>query len=329
MGKNIVSRWLPILLVLLVAAAGITAYVSWRNKDAGSVAADEYSVAKGDVVSSVVLTGNVVAGDEAAITAPVAGTLTWKAANGKPVTADQVIAEIATQSSGTKFVQDPVYVALLHEADLKIFAATQNYNTDPSSNNARLLADARGERAALVARASEFRAVSVKGAGESVQVVKATSAGVLVSDDSLVKVAQGQKLGAIQSGALAIQTPLADSDITNVIGKQILISQNGQVVRGQIAAVDHGKLSLTLPPQTSLIEGEVQVEIVFDIKKDVVAVPKEAVVFRDNKWWVQKSAEKEMTEVAVGVIGNDYIEITGGLSEGDLIEPSNQASDNQ
>jgi len=63
------------------------------------------------------------------------------------------------------------------------------------------------------------------------------------------------------------------------------------------------------------------VEIVLDKKNEVLAIPSEIVIFRDGKWFVDKSVNGEVERVGieVGLETDDYLEVISGLVEGDEV----------
>ena len=59
-----------------------------------------------------------------------------------------------------------------------------------------------------------------------------------------------------------------------------------------------------------------------DERKNVLSLPKGAIYYADGKPYVyilDENSYRQINWVDIGLIGDDRVEITGGLSEGDMV----------
>lgn len=154
--------------------------------------------------------------------------------------------------------------------------------------------------------------------------------------DDLVQT--GSMLSYVKEDAYTVSIDVSEEDIADIsIGDNVLIEFNAypdESYAGTVMAVTTTKTSdhatTVSYPVEIRIEGDTQklyggmtasITFVTDSVSDVLYVSRKAIIKQDGKTWVYTGAgeEKELKEVMTGFENSTVVEITRGLSEGDVI----------
>ena len=134
-----------------------------------------------------------------------------------------------------------------------------------------------------------------------------------------------------QEGGLIIESDLKDQDIG--LSDEVSISSEkyeGIIWKGIVINIADGKATISFSDCTNnsavcsakLSSGDtVSLEIKIKEKKNAVVVPKNYIIEKEGKSFVETKSNKEVVlrEIRMGIINGEYVEALEGISEGDVI----------
>ncbi|MFA6437345.1 MAG: biotin/lipoyl-binding protein [Candidatus Paceibacterota bacterium] len=134
-----------------------------------------------------------------------------------------------------------------------------------------------------------------------------------------------------QKGGLTIESDLQDKDVN--LSDEVSISSEkyeGITWKGIVINITDGKATISFSDcinddavcSNKLSSGDVvSLEIKIKEKKNAVVVPKNYIIEKEGKSFVQTKLDKEIVlrEIRTGIVNGEYIEALEGVSEGDII----------
>ena len=106
----------------------------------------------------------------------------------------------------------------------------------------------------------------------------------------------------------------------------VVTNSTGDVYGATVTAIDKDSSKITFeldqPDFTIAVGTRATVTVVQGEADNVWSLPKSCVFEADDFWFIyvlNDDGVREMRKVEIGLIGNDYIEITGGISENDTV----------
>jgi hypothetical protein len=107
---------------------------------------------------------------------------------------------------------------------------------------------------------------------------------------------------------------------------QVVTNQTGDVYDSTVTSVDKDSqkiiFELDQPDFSIKVGTRGTVTVVRGEADGVLSLPKTCVFAAEDFWFVYVLTDegvREMRKVTIGLVGNDYIEITGGVSESDSV----------
>jgi multidrug efflux pump subunit AcrA (membrane-fusion protein) len=138
----------------------------------------------------------------------------------------------------------------------------------------------------------------------------------------------------VKKGSTKIKCQVTEKDLPYVKeGSEVQIHLNDQTIPGRVTQVSGVIDSLTLSSQveirpdetvekSNLVPGTfVDIEIPLEVRREVISVPKEALVFKNSiaNVFVVENDTVKLTPVEVGLREREVVEIKSGLNEGDEV----------
>jgi multidrug efflux pump subunit AcrA (membrane-fusion protein) len=210
-------------------------------------------------------------------------------------------ARLTYQSSAASLKQLQKSLAdLQHTLNLNVDNARANYDIQKENNNYNILAS--------------------KAAGVVMNVNKKVG-------DYIKK---GDAVAVLGTGRIIIKLDIAESDITRLkLGERVLISLNSQQDRTYEASISKIYPSFNTTDQAFIAEAEfktapaqvlngtqLQANIIIQTKKNALMIPSYCII---NDHYVMLKGGKEKKKVNTGIRTLEWTEITGGISESDVL----------
>jgi RND family efflux transporter MFP subunit len=323
--------WWLIAIVLIVVG-----FIAFRPKTASTKKVIQHTVKRQDLTQSLVLSGKVDAAQKATLRFQTSGRLAWVGVNeGDWVNQWQALASLdardvkaALQKKlnaylDTRYTFDQTLEnnegEIIDDALKRILDKSQlglsNSVLDVEIQNLAL------EYATLTTPISGIvTSIGTKLAG--INVTPSQAEFVVVNPNSvyLSVTADQSEVGQIHNGMLATLTFDAFDEETQT-GSVSAIAFTPK--SGESSTVYEIKVSLPKVDNNYKYRIDMTADAVFTMreKKDTLAIPTSAITTKDGKSTVQKVTGKSITTVPI-TLGEEYdsmTEVTGGLSEGDVI----------
>ena len=166
--------------------------------------------------------------------------------------------------------------------------------------------------------------------------VKAPADGLVLSRSAMLGAVVGASAGPLfriaVNGELELQATVAETHLPGLAeGQSVMVSVPGQgkPVKGAVRLIAPevnkttrlGTLYITLPADAPLRTGNFASATVELVRKQALAIPAVAVLFRDGKPYVQKVVDGVVrsTPVKLGVRAAAFVEVADGIAQGDQI----------
>lgn len=115
-----------------------------------------------------------------------------------------------------------------------------------------------------------------------------------------------------------------------VIGQEAEITFNGEVFHGIVREKDYilsddGFLNIIVAIDKNssiIVNASIVVDVILDRKDNVLIIPNDALITEGNSYFADVLNDNdtvERKEIAIGIIGNKYVEVKSGLSEGEIL----------
>ena len=115
-----------------------------------------------------------------------------------------------------------------------------------------------------------------------------------------------------------------------VIGQEAEITFNGEVFHGIVREKDYilsddGFLNIIVAIDKNssiIVNASIVVDVILDRKDNVLIIPNDALITEGTSYFADVLNDNdtvERKEIAIGIIGNKYVEVKSGLSEGEIL----------
>lgn len=174
--------------------------------------------------------------------------------------------------------------------------------------------------------------LAIQKTNNSYNIINSQANGVVMNVNKKVGdyIKKGDAIAVLGTGKIIIKLDIAESDIDRVkLGQRVVISLNSRPDRRYEASVTKIYPSFNSTDQSFIVEAtfkenvqnvlngtQLQANLVVRTKKNALVIPSYSLV---NDHFVMLKGSKEKKSVSVGIRTMEWTEITGGLSEGDVI----------
>lgn len=334
--------------VVALAAAGLVAYGS-ASAPPKPVAAPQESrpaltvgvagVAARPITRMVVGTGSVAAWQHLTIAAEVAGLriVEVKVDEGDRVAQGQVLARLDDSILQAQLAQ---FEAAALEAEANLLNAQAEFRRAQELQASRNIAEAVFQQRQMAARATEARLGMIRAQRDEVKAkiaqtaIRAPSDGVVAKRTALmgtVSSVGAEMFRIIRDGRVELQAQVPELDIGRVkVGQPVRVVHGDDAVDGRVrlvgavvdAATRLGIVYVELPPDSGLKPGMFANAEIAVGTAEALAVPQEALVFRDGRpaaFAVGAGNRVAVRALETGTRQDGYVEIRSGLGRGDRI----------
>jgi len=166
----------------------------------------------------------------------------------------------------------------------------------------------------------------------SYNILNSQAGGVVMNVNKKVGdyVKKGDAIAVLGTGQIIIKLDIAEGDIDRVkLGQRVVISLNSRPDQHYEATVTKIYPSFNTTDQSFIVEAafkenlpnilngtQLQANLVVQTKKNALVIPSYSLV---NDHYVMLKGSKEKKNVSIGIRTMEWTEITGGLSDGDVI----------
>lgn len=329
-------RWKLSLVVLIVL--GIIGGIFYRRATAKEKI-ETVTVSRQDIKQTLELSGSVDAGEKVDLHFQTAGKLNWVGVKeGDSVKKWHVIATQDVRSVEKNIKQDLItFEQEVRDTD----QARKNWEADRRNTVLDLLKNAQGNLDSAVLD------VEIKNLSLELSKLISPITGIVTHIDTPiagVNITPTNTFQIVNPDTLYFSAEVDEADISKVVVNQAatitLDAYSDQPINSSVSWIDFATstsdgggtvvlVKLTLPHQDALfyrlgLNGDVTITI--DEKKDVLALPFEAIQDDDEGTFVTVKDGKETKRIAIttGIESDDAVEITSGLTEGaEVVIPNN------
>jgi hypothetical protein len=247
------------------------------------------------------------------------GALVWKVESGAVVDKDQVIAEIVGSTSSVLEYDTEVgdWSDRLALADREVMNRQNQYYLQMNSVNWNLWQTALSDRQRLLDEFNQkAQLVSVKQKSS----VKSPANGILTMSIMNGEVTLKSVIASLTDPqSWQTKVALSDPETTDLTDCAVRVISGQQSWEGKISSYDNQTLVLAMNDSLPAnLTGEL--EVIGQIKDNVVVVSRSDAWYQNGQWWVRKVGQSVPSNITVGLIGSDTLEVIDGVSEGDALK---------
>ncbi|MFD2184332.1 efflux RND transporter periplasmic adaptor subunit [Rhodoplanes azumiensis] len=346
-------RTVTIALPLVLIAAGLAAYaaapasapaqsstaVPARAEARPALTVSVAGVETRRITRSVVGTGSVAAWQPLTVAAEIAGLRIVEVTvdEGDRVTAGQVLARFEDAILQAQHAQ---YEAAALEAEANALNAQAELRRAQELQAGRNIAEATFQQRQMTARATEARLGMIRAQRDEVKariaqtVVRAPTDGIVAKRTALVGTVSSvgaELFKMIRDGRVELQAQVPELDLASVaVGQPVKVVHGDTVVAGRVRLVAPvvdpatrlGTVYVALPADSGLKPGMFANAEIVTGSAEVLAVPQEALVFRDGRpaaFAVGPDGRVAVKLLDTGTRQDGWVEVRGGLGRGERI----------